>query len=106
MIKIANLKNLQTLLKAEKRVIIDFYADWCGPCHTIAPLYEKFSNDNLYKSIKFTKVNVDECEDIVNEFKINAMPTFLTFHNEKVLDTLNGANENVLREVLDKLVKA
>lgn len=106
MIKITNLKNLQKLLKAEKRVIVDFYADWCGPCHMMRPTYEKFSNEDSYKSIKFTKVNVDECEDIVTEYNISAMPTFLTFHNEKVLDTLNGANENVLREVLDKLVKA
>lgn len=62
--KIVGLKEFQTLLKGNKKVVADFYADWCGPCKIISPHFEALSKQEAYKHISFVKINVDENEDI------------------------------------------
>ena len=59
----------------DKRVVIDFFADWCGPCKKIAPEYEKLSQK--YADIVFLKIDADESDKLAESFNINALPTFL-----------------------------
>lgn len=80
-------------------VIIDFYATWCKPCKTIAPTYEKLSND--FPAVKFLKVNVDECPDLVTLFNIKAMPTFVFLHNHELRSTVSGSDmAKFMREIV------
>lgn len=57
--------------------LVDFYADWCGPCKRIAPTLDKFAK--TYSTVTFLKVNVDELGDISQRYDVRAMPTFLVF---------------------------
>jgi len=84
----------------DKAVIVDFYADWCGPCRMIAPKLEEMSKE--FTNVVFLKVNVDDNTEVAEELGISAMPTFLMFKNSSKVDELVGANEGKLREMIQK----
>ena len=79
-----------------KLVVVDFYADWCGPCVGIAPKIEEM--DKAMDDVDFLKVNVDTAEEVAQEYKISAMPTFILFKNGEKVDNLTGANAEKLKE--------
>lgn len=62
-------------------VLVDFYADWCGPCKMVAPIIEELANER--SDTKFIKVNVDEHEDIAKEYGIMSIPTMIVFKDGK-----------------------
>ena len=61
-------------------VIVDFFADWCGPCKMLAPIFEEVGNEMEGKA-KFIKVNVDEARDIADKFRISTIPTMIVLKN-------------------------
>ena len=61
-------------------VLVDFYADWCGPCQMLAPLLEQLSKDD---EVKIVKVNVDEIPDLARQFRIMSIPTLMLFKDGK-----------------------
>mmetsp|Transcript_31102 Transcript_31102/g.45950 ORF Transcript_31102/g.45950 Transcript_31102/m.45950 type:complete len:109 (+) Transcript_31102:194-520(+) len=83
-----------------KLVVIDFYADWCGPCVTIAPIFQKLAEDN--EDVEFVKVDVDNAEDVAVACSIEAMPTFQFYKNETKVAELQGANKDKLVELTQK----
>eukprot|EP00178_Gracilaria_changii_P023616 TRINITY_DN71428_c0_g1_i1.p1 TRINITY_DN71428_c0_g1~~TRINITY_DN71428_c0_g1_i1.p1 ORF type:complete len:105 (+),score=24.61 TRINITY_DN71428_c0_g1_i1:43-357(+) len=80
--------------------VVDFYATWCGPCKAISPKIEEFSN--TYSSVTFLKVDVDEAEDIAQQEKISAMPTFKFYKSGSQVAEVIGASsekvENAIKE--------
>lgn len=77
---IENEAAFKALLEANTFVIADFYADWCGPCKAIAPLYAKLATDNsVAGQLAFAKVNVDTVPEVAKEYSVSAMPSFLFF---------------------------
>ncbi len=100
---IVKLPALKEVLKTKPKVIIDFYASWCGPCKKIGPVFEELSKNT--KGITFIKVNVDEAEELVNDYKVGSMPTFLAFHNEREVNRFAGANDIKLKEMIEQLTK-
>lgn len=66
---------------ANDLVVTDFYADWCGPCKLLAPIYESVAEE--LNDITFLKVNVDNLLDIASEYRIASIPTILIFKNGK-----------------------
>ena len=78
-----------------KLVVVDFYADWCGPCIGIAPKIEEM--DKAMDDVVFLKVNVDTAEEVAREYGISAMPTFILFKDGKKVDDLTGANPEKLK---------
>ncbi len=84
-------------------VVIDFFATWCGPCKRIAPTFEKLA-DSL-TSIQFFKVDVDESPELVNEFDVNAMPTFVFLKDGQVVKRVEGADMAALESGFDLLTK-
>ncbi|MGN1480591.1 thioredoxin [Porcipelethomonas sp.] len=71
------------------KVLLDFWAEWCGPCKMTAPVFEELSEQ--YGSIKFGKVNVDQQKDIAAEYNIMSIPTFILFEDGVAVKQLSGA---------------
>ncbi|XP_018336597.1 thioredoxin-2 [Agrilus planipennis] len=83
----------------DQLVVVDFYADWCGPCKMIAPKLEELAKE-FANSIVVLKVSVDECEELTVEYNISSMPTFLFIKNKEVLSQFSGANYDKLRAAI------
>ena len=81
-------------------VMVDFYADWCGPCKMMAPLVAQLA-DEYDGKCKIGKCNTDENPKMTNEFKVMSIPTFVFFKDGKAVDTIMGAvSNNALEEKL------
>ena len=78
------------VLKSNVLVLVDFYADWCGPCHAIAPTIEALSNEFEGK-VKFVKVDVDANQEVASRYEIMSIPTIMLFENGRVEDSIVGA---------------
>jgi thioredoxin 1 len=78
------------VLKAGVPVLVDFYADWCGPCHAVAPTIEALSNEYAGK-VKFVKVDVDANQEVASRYEIMSIPTIIIFENGKIEDSIVGA---------------
>lgn len=87
----------------DKVVVVDFYADWCGPCKRIAPALEKMAEK--HDNVRFYKVNVEENTDISKRYKISAMPTILFFKSGEQVDKVVGADLSKITEKLEALLK-
>lgn len=81
-------------------VVIDCWAQWCGPCHIIAPVIEELARDYTGK-IVFGKLNTDENRTSANKYNIMSIPTLLVFKNGKLVDQLVGA---MPREMLEPMI--
>ena len=80
-------------------IIIDIYADWCGPCKRIAPTFEEASNNSNFK---FFKYDADLQLDI-EDLKVSSLPTFLVFYNRGIINTLVGGNKDRFLEFIKDL---
>ncbi|MDR2939286.1 MAG: thioredoxin [Clostridiales bacterium] len=89
----------EILNKSTKPVLVDFYADWCGPCKIMAPVIEEISNEN--SEIAVCKLNVDENPDLATQFGIMSIPTLVAFKNGKEYKRNVGAipKQNILELV-------
>lgn len=89
----------EEVLKADKPVMVDFYADWCGPCKAMAPLMDEL--DKEVDSCYFAKVNVDELPELAMQYRVVSIPTVLVFKgNECVARNVGMANRKELEGLL------
>jgi thioredoxin 1 len=90
MIQIENKEHLEQILSENSAVVMDFYADWCGPCKQLIPTLEKVSEDEKYKGIAFCKINVDENEELSTSYGIRSIPTIKYIKKSEVIKTTLG----------------
>ncbi|KAK1768436.1 PITH domain-containing protein [Phialemonium atrogriseum] len=103
-VQISSPAQLSDLLKASRIVVADFYADWCGPCKQIAPIYEQLSQGLSRENVvTFVKVNTDQQKEIAEAYGVTALPTFIVFRDGKVIEKVQGADPRKLQEVVKKL---
>lgn len=82
----------EEVLNSEKPVLVDFYADWCGPCNAMAPVIEELAKE-LEEKAKVGKINVDENSDIAVEYNVMSIPTLIIFKNGKEEKRLVGLRD-------------
>jgi putative thioredoxin len=86
-------------------VIVDFWAEWCGPCKALTPTLEKVAADYADKGVILAKINVDEERFIADQFQIRSIPTvYAMFQGQPVADLTNARTESQLKAVLDQLL--
>jgi thioredoxin 1 len=78
------------ILKSDVPVLVDFWAPWCGPCRSVAPIVEDLASQYAGK-LKVAKVNVDESTEVAMRYQITSIPTFIVFKNGQVADRALGA---------------
>lgn len=96
--------NFKDLLNGDMPVVVDFWAEWCGPCRMIAPFVEELAAEYEGKVV-IGKVNVDEVEDLPAEYGIRSIPTLLFFKNGEIVDKhVGGTTKDILEEKVKGLL--
>ncbi len=100
--KVTN-ENFSSLINSPVAVI-DFWATWCGPCRRIAPIIEKLAEEYEGRAV-IAKCDIEECEDITEQYRIMSVPTLLFFKNGEKVDSMIGAgSEEAIKAKIDALL--
>ncbi|EPZ33238.1 thioredoxine 2 [Rozella allomycis CSF55] len=95
---VTNTSEFESFIKKDNLVVVDFFAEWCGPCKIIAPKFQKFSDD--YSAATFIKVDVDQVADVAASCGIRAMPTFQFYKKGAKVAEVVGADVKKLEETI------
>lgn len=105
-VQITSAQHFTQVLNGSRIVVTDFYADWCGPCKVIAPVYEQLSQQLTRPgTITFVKVNTDHQKEIAQTYNITAMPTFMIFKAGRETKRIRGADPKALNEAVKQLAQ-
>lgn len=90
MVQEINISNFDSeVLNSDKLTIVDFFADWCGPCRKLGPIMEEVEND-LSDRAKFAKINTDDNIEAAKKYQVSGLPTLLVFKNGEVVERMVG----------------
>ena len=82
-------QNFNQEIRNNNLLLVDFWAEWCGPCKSMHPIFTRMAIK--YKQIRFARVNVDDAQDIAMKYGVQSIPTFIMFKNAEVANTMVGA---------------
>ena len=102
MVSIFNEENFENeVINSEKTTIVDFYADWCGPCKMMSPVIDTIAEENV-ENIKVGKVNVDENQELAMKYNVMSIPTILVFKNGNIVKTFVGVTP---KQEIEEVIK-
>ena len=88
----------QEVLKSESLTLVDFWAEWCGPCRMIAPVVDELAGEYLEKGLKVGKLNVDHNQETSARFGVRSIPAVLFFKDGELVDQVVGAGPKAMYE--------
>jgi len=84
-----NASNFDDALLKNKLMLVDFWAEWCGPCKSMHPIFSRMAKK--YNHVRFARVNIDHSQNIATKFNVQSIPTFIMFNDGKVVQQMVGA---------------
>ena len=84
-----NDSNFDITISSDNPTLVDFWAEWCGPCKSMHPIFERMSNK--FPNVKFARVNVDSNQNISMKYAVQSIPTFIMFKSGQIIDKMMGA---------------
>lgn len=103
MLHVTNENYEKEVLKSDKPVIVDFWAEWCMPCRMLGPIFEEVSNE--MPDVKFAKLNTEEHPDVAGQYNIMGIPCMIVFKDGKEVDRIVGMTpKDVLKERIQQIV--
>ena len=99
-VNITNANFKEEVLDSDKKVLVDFWAPWCGPCRMVSPIVEEIAEENA--AIKVAKVNIDEQPQLAAQYGVMSIPTLIVFENGDIADKAVGArNKSFILQMLE-----
>jgi len=101
---ILNKENFKTEVESfAGLVLVEIFALWCGPCQIMSPMIEEIINENKDENVKIGQLNIDENQEIVTQYNVMGVPTFLVFKNGKVVDKkANYCDKEEIKQLIAK----
>jgi len=99
-VNITNANFKEEVLDSDKKVLVDFWAPWCGPCRMVSPIVDEIAEEN--SAIMVAKVNIDEQPQLASEYGVMSIPTLIVFENGEVANKAVGArNKSFILQMLE-----
>ncbi|GCD77293.1 hypothetical protein JCM31826_07750 [Thermaurantimonas aggregans] len=103
---VTNDQTFKQLISENEKVVVKYYADWCGACKMFAPKYRRVSDEEQYKDIVFLDVNAEENPDARHAAGVDNLPFLAIFKNGQLIEGSASGKEEYLRKLLEKLQQA
>ena len=99
-VNITNANFKEEVLDSDKKVLVDFWAPWCGPCRMVSPIVDEIAEENA--TVKVAKINIDEQPQLASQYGVMSIPTLLVFENGDVIEKAVGArNKSFILQMLE-----
>ncbi len=95
--------NLEEVLKNNEKVVVKYYADWCGSCKLFAPKFRRLSNDERFEGVAFLDINAEVNQEARKKAGVDNLPFFATFKNGELIEGSATSKEDVVVEMIEKI---
>jgi thioredoxin 1 len=100
---VATDNDFNEVLNANQKVVVKYYADWCGSCRLFSPKFKRMSDDEAFANVAFVDVNAETSPEARKLANVNNLPTFAIFKNGQFVESVAASKEEAVRELIHKL---
>lgn len=102
--EIKNIQQFAELVKQDKPILLDFYADWCGPCQTLLPIVDDLAKEN--EDFEIVKINVDNNQELASQFQVKSIPALFFIKDKTMVDRIQGLQPKLFLQSKINEIKA